>query len=255
MKIYEQIAKLKTFTLSDITSITGNINTSASLISRLVKKNYVARIRKDLYTCIDLTTGNFVANKYQIASAINQDAYVSHHTAFEFYGLANQVYHTVYVSSKKRFNTFVFGGLTYKHVDSFFDDGVIWVRNIEGVRIAEMERALIDSIHHVAKIGGVEELINILETIDVLDESKLIQYMKNYSNNFLYQKAGYFFENYYKGQGLRKSFFEICHIESGNSVRYLIPNQSGRFCTDWNLVIPEVYLAKINKEVKPDDYI
>lgn len=31
---------------------------------------------KNLYTCIDLTTGDVIANKYQIATAINETSYV-----------------------------------------------------------------------------------------------------------------------------------------------------------------------------------
>ena len=255
MRIYDQIAKLKTFTLSDVTDITGNVNTSASLIGRLLKKNYIIRIRKDLYTSIDLTTGNIVANKYQIASAINENAFISHHTAFEFYGLANQVYNTVYVSSKKRFNTFIFKETTYKHVESSFDEGVFQVKNIEGIRIAEIERALVDSIQHVGKIGGFEELIKTIEMLEELDELKLLQYMKKYHNNFLYQKTGFIFERYYKGEGISASFYERCRIESRDSVRYLVPNHSGKFQASWNLIVPEEYLARNDEEVGPNEYI
>lgn len=255
MKEYDKLAKLKTFTLREVTRITGNENTSASLISRLLKKNYVSRIRKDLYTCIDLTTGDVVASKYQIASAINEDAYISHHTAFEFYGIANQVYNTVFVSSKKRFNTFEFMGITYKRVKSDFIDGVIEIKNIEGVRIADKERALVDSVYHVSKIGGVEELTNIIKMIDDLDTSKLLLYMDKYSNKFLYQKMGYMLEAFYSGYGLNEHFFQTCQIKSGNSVRYLVQDREGLFQQKWNIIVPEAFLSKTYIGGEPDEYI
>ena len=255
MKEYERLAKKITFSLSDVTAITGNESTSTSLISRWLKKKYAIRIRKDLYTCIDLTTGYVIANKYQIATAINEAAYVSYHTAFEFNGMANQVYNTVYVSSTKRFNTFEFMGFTYMFVNSSFDDGVIEVKTTEGIKVTNIERTFIDSVNLVSKIGGVEELINIMESINELNKEKLIVYLESYNKKVLYQKTGYFLENHYAGDKLGDDFFEICKAKSGNSVRYLIQGCEGRFNDQWNLVIPEEYVLKRDGQGEPDDFI
>jgi predicted transcriptional regulator of viral defense system len=255
MKEYERLAKKITFSLSDVTAITGNESTSSSLISRWLKKNYAVRIRKDLYTCIDLTTGDVIANKYQIATAINENAFVSHHTAFELYGMANQVYNIVYVSSNKRFNTFKFMGTAYKFVKSDFDDGVIKVKNTEGIKVTDRERTFIDSVNLVSKIGGVEELINITKMIEELDQEKLIRYLAIYNKKVLYQKVGYFLENYYNGVIIGDEFFDLCKLKAGNSVRYLVEGTEGKFNDRWNLVIPEEYVNKVNGEGEPDEYI
>lgn len=255
MKIYEKIAKYKTFSLGDVKSITGNESTATSLITRWLKKKYAIRIRKNLYTCIDLTTGDIIANKYQIASAINDEAYVSHHSAFEFYGMANQVYNTVYVSSEKRFNTFEFMGITYKYINSAFRDGVIQVKNVEGICISDIERTFVDSINFVSKVGGIEELINITKTIEDLNTTKLLNYMERYNKKILYQKVGYFLENYYVGQKLDIDFFETCRVKSGYSVRYLIQGCEGKFQAKWNLIIPKEFLPRRDKGIDPDEYI
>lgn len=255
MKEYEQLAKYKTFTLSDVTSIMGNESTSTSLISRWLKKKYVVRIRKGLYTCIDLTTGDIISNKYQIASAINDDSYVSHHTAFEFYGIANQVYNTVYVSSKKRFNTFEFMGNTYKHLSSAFSAGVIKVKNVEGIRVTDVERTFVDSINLVSKVAGVEELINITKTIEDLDADKLLNYMEKYNKKFLYQKVGYFLENYYTGQSLDINFLEICRAKIGDSVRYLVQGTEGKYQDKWKLIVPVEFILRTDEVEELDEFI
>lgn len=255
MKEYEYLSKKITFSLGDVTAITGNESTSSSLISRWLKKNYVVRIRKDLYTCIDLTTGDVIANKYQIATAINESSYVAYHTAFELFGMTNQVYNTVYVSSKKKFNTFNFMGITYKFVRSAFDDGVIKVKNIEGIRVSNIERTYIDSVNFVSKIGGVEELINVMERISSFDEEKIRKYLEIYDKKVLYQKTGYFLENYYMGERFADDFFEMCKSKSGNSVRYLIQGHEGKFDNRWNLVIPEEYMFRSDGQGEPNDYI
>ncbi len=253
MKDYKKLAKYTTFSLSDVNNITGNESTSTSLISRLLKKNYIVRIRKDLYTCVDLTTGDIVASKYQIASSINDGSYLSHHTAFEFYGVSNQVYNTIHVSSKKKFNTFEFMGYNYKYIKSFFNLGVEEISNIENIRITDLERTFVDSINSISKFIGVEEMIKITDAIDSLDSKKLLDYMAKYNKKVLYQKVGYFLENYYKGEPLDNNFFEFCHIKSGKSVRYLISNREGKFNSKWNLIIPDESIIKGDKLL--DEYI
>jgi predicted transcriptional regulator of viral defense system len=255
MKEYEKLAKYKTFSLGDVTAITGNKSTSTSLIERLLKKKYVVRIRKNLYTCIDLTTGDIVANKYQIASAINDGSYVSHHTAFEFHGMVNQVYNTVYVSSEKRFNEFEFMGNTYKYIKSAFRAGVVQVKNVEGIRITDKERTLVDSINLMSKVGGIEELINIIKTIETLDKDILLNYMEKYNKKVLYQKIGYFLENFYDGEHLDVEFFQICRAKSGDSIRYLLQGTEGKYQDQWKLIVPEKYIARIDELEGPDEYI
>lgn len=106
--------------------------------------------------------------------------------------MANRVYNIVYVSSNKRFNTFEFEEITYKFVKSGFDDGVVEVRNIEGIKVTDVERAYIDSVNLVSKIAGIEQLINITESIDRLDKEKLIKYLERYDKKSALSKGRIF---------------------------------------------------------------
>lgn len=65
-----------------------------------MKLRLVKKIRKNMYTCVNPATGGVVASKYQVACATSSSAYLTHHTAFEFYRLSNQVYYEVYVVSQ-----------------------------------------------------------------------------------------------------------------------------------------------------------
>ncbi len=244
MKAYEYLAKLPTFSLKDVTAITHNRSTSMSLIRRLLEKNYAVRIRKGLYSCIDLTTGNIVANKYQIACAINSDAYISYHTAAELYGLTDQIYNIVYVSSKKRFNSFEFMGDIYRHIYSPFEEGVIEAKNTRGIRMTNKERTYVDSINMISKISGVEEIINITKQIQDLNFKKMMRYMEGYNKKVLYQKIGYFLENFYLGGLEEDDFLKYCHKKSKGSVRYLIQSHEGVLDSKWNLIIPTEYQKK-----------
>ena len=76
--------------------------------------------------------------------------------------MVNQVYNTVHVYSKKRFNTFEFMGTTYNYMSSPFYDGVFKVKNVEDIRVTDVERAFVDSFNLLSKVGGIEELIIII---------------------------------------------------------------------------------------------
>ena len=69
--------------------------TARVALGKLLKENMVLKIRNKLYTCVSEENGGPVVNRFQIASAITPSSYVSHHTAFEFYGIVDQVFYEV----------------------------------------------------------------------------------------------------------------------------------------------------------------
>lgn len=240
VKYYFELAKLGVFSIADVEALTGNKNTAYSTVRRLMNKKLVQKIKNNLYTCLNIETKQPIASKYQIASAINETAYVSHHTAFEYYGNANQVYYDVYVSSNTRFNNFEFDGLTYKYVPSKLMEGVTEPRNTKGVRITDIERTITDSIKDFEKIGGLEELLACLNTLTFINEKKLLLYLNSYDIQALYQKTGYILKHYKNELKLSGNFFNECRNKVGKSIRYLSRDmgKENYFDSEWKLVVP-----------------
>ena len=100
MELYFKLLKKPVFTMDDVNEYYGKIESARSAIKRLMAKGMVEKIRNNLYTCVSGETNAPLANRYQIASAITPTAYVSHHTAMEYYG-ANDIFIC------KHFNDFV----------------------------------------------------------------------------------------------------------------------------------------------------
>lgn len=132
MDVFNELAKHPVFSIADVKKLIGNEKTSYSQLGRLMKKGLVKKIRKNIYSVINPATGQLIANRYQIACAITDTAYISHHSAFEYYGLANQVFYEVYVSSESRFNHFEYGQETYKYLASRMKEGVVEAKNTRG---------------------------------------------------------------------------------------------------------------------------
>ncbi|KJS18761.1 MAG: hypothetical protein VR72_21320 [Clostridiaceae bacterium BRH_c20a] len=235
---YAELSKMNTFTLNDVCDLVGNKKTASSLVLRLSKKGLVKKIRNNLYTCVNVADEQVIASKYHIACAINETAYLSHHSAFEYMGISNQVFYEIYVSSLKRFTDFEFEGITYKYVPSKFDLGVISPKNTKGIRVTSLERTIVDSIKDFEKIGGLEELLNCITSIPYLDENQLIKYLSAYEMQFLYQKTGFLLEHYKDQLHLSGEFIDYCKSKTGKSTRYLT-KESTTYNNQWKLVVPD----------------
>lgn len=248
MDVYTELAKYPVFTIDDVKKFTGNEKTAYSRLNRLIKKGLIKKIRKNIYSAVNPTTGQIVATRYQIACAITSTAYISHHSAFEYYGYANQVFYEVYVSSETKFNHFEYDYVTYKYVSSKMEEGIVEAKNTTGVRITDLERTIIDSIRDLNKIGGCEELLSCLESVLYLDETKLKRYLDIYNIQGLYQKVGYLLEHYQKEMQLSREFIEYCKSKIGKSRRYLISEakENSYYISEWELMVPK-WLFKITE--------
>jgi predicted transcriptional regulator of viral defense system len=238
---YFDLVKMPTFSTNDAVELAGNLKAAQSLLRRLMGRGLVKKVRSQLYAPVSPGTDRVIASRFQVASAINQRAYVSHHTALEYYGVANQVFYDVYVSSASRFPSFAFEGWTYRRVPSRFEDGVVTPRNTTGVRITDLERTVVDSIRDFEKIGGLDELLSCLGALTFLDVEGLLRYLGKYDSQVLYQKTGYILEHYRDALKLSDSFFSECMRKTGRSTRYLLshPLQGGVYDGRWQLVVPQ----------------
>jgi len=235
---YAELSKLNIFSMDEVYDLVGNKKTASSLVLRLSKKGLVKKIRNNLYTCVNLADGSVIASRYHIACGINETSYISHHTAFEYAGMANQVYNEVYVSSKQRFSDFKFEGIHYKYVASNTDLYVIEPKHTIGIRVTALERTVVDSIKDLEKIGGLEELLNCISSIHYLDERMLKTCLDAYNMQFLYQKAGFILDHYKYELQLSNTFIDYCKTKIGKSTRYLTKD-SATYDNEWKLVIPE----------------
>lgn len=241
MDIFTELAKYPVFTIADVKKFTENEKTAYTQLNRLMKRGWVSKIRKNIYSVVNPTTGQLVATRYQIACAITDTAYISHHSAFEYYGLANQVFYELYVSSETKFNYFEYDHITYKYVASNMHAGIIEAKNTTGVRITDIERTVVDSIRDFNKIGGLEELLNCIESIQYLDENKLKYYLDIYNIQGLYQRLGYILNHYRKELQLSEDFIAYCKDKIGKSIRYLLSESKNYslYNAEWKLMVPK----------------
>ena len=251
MKHYKELAGLQCFTRADAERITGSADAANFLLHSYQKKGLIESVKRNLYAVISMETGLALPNRYRIATSIMDGAYITHHSAFEYYGCANQVYYEVYVSGDKKFATFEYNDITYRYFAPRAAFGVI--EKPDGVRVTDLERTVLDGINDLDKIGGLEELLRCLELIPYIYEGKILSYLEQYEKQFLYQKSGYILSHFKEELRLSKSFFDICEHNVSKSVRYLyhgVKHHSNTFDARWQLYVPKNLMGMLSQGVE-----
>lgn len=239
MKYYDEFLTMKSFKFTDAVKLIGNEKSAKSLLQQYCKKGYIASVKKGLYVAVNIVDKEPILNKFAIASALTDTSYVSYRSAFEYYGYANQVSYDMCVTSEQKFNPFIFNGYSYHRIAPTITSGII--KQVDGVRVSDIERTVLDGINNFEVQVGLEELLNCISVVPLLSEAKLLQYLDEYNKQFLYQKTGFLLEHFQSELAITDDFLKLCKQKSGKSSRYLLKNQPKEamaFSAKWHLTYP-----------------
>lgn len=253
MKHYEKLLEKGCFNRDELTKLVGTESAAKMVIYAYQKKGYIERVKRDFYVVISMETKQPVLSRYQIGSSLFPDACISHHSAFEAFGYASQVFYECYVATNSRFNDFEYDGVIYHRVEKKKDIDIVQQAKI---RMTSIEQTVVDSIRDFEKIAGLEEVIRCLILVPGLNEEKLIACLKRNENGFLYQKCGYIFEEFKNEFGLSDRFFEECQRNSSGAKRYLMKSGGTNvFNEKWGLYTPPSLKRLIDKGVSDYDAV
>ncbi len=248
MTIYNHFYDIGCLTREDVLKLAKNHKNADSIIYTQKKNGSIKSVKRNLYVTISKETKTPVATPFEIASKITDGAFISHHSAFEYYGIANQFYFDIYVSSPNRFYDFEFDGKKYVYVSTNEDFGIVTVK--KNIRVTDIERTILDSIKDFTKIGGLEELLRCLSMVAFIDETKMLNYLYLYDNQFLYQKTGFILSHLQDSMKISDTFFSMCHAKINKSIRYLydeIKYEKSYFYSDWQLLAPKNLMSLIDE--------
>lgn len=187
LKYLEDFALKRIFDFSYVIELTGDKDLASRTIQNYLDKGYIKRVKHNLYVSISLENGGVIPNRFEIASNITKNSFVSHQSAFEFYGFKNQIYNEVLVSSKEQFRNFSF---EYKEYVCKRVNDIEFIEIINGVKVSSLAKTIVDSIDEVKTYDDFEELIEVLSMIPLIDGKKILDYLKHVDKKTLYSKTG-----------------------------------------------------------------
>lgn len=246
MKYLIEITKLKIFNFNEFIKIVGDSNLAKITLQNYIKKGYVQRIKNNLYSPISLETNEIIANKFLIGSSITKTSFISHHSAFEFYGYYNQVYNVVNVSSISKFTSFEFEDNQYSFIKASSNS---FVEEIRGIRVSTIERTIVDSIKDSGKYCELEETLNCIKLIPYISINEIIKYLEQINSKMLYKKVGIILSLFKKQFNIPDSFFDKCHEISDSIKGYFDNNKDAHvYNSEWKIYIYKDLSSYLNKE-------
>jgi len=253
MKYYEDLLEKGCFSREQLIDIVGKPSIANNTIYEYQKRGLIEQVRRDYYAVISLETKQPVFTRYQIGANLYLNAFLTHHSVFEMYGYASQVFYECFVATEKRFQDFEYNGVIYRRVEKRDNTDIVRTGN---VRHTSIEQTAVDSIRDYEKIAGLEEIIRCLRMIPGLNERKVLECLLNSDNGFLYQKCGYIFEELREEFHFSANFFEECEKHSSGAKRYLIKgSEDNIYNSRWKLYTPHSLTDLIDKGVHNYDAI
>jgi predicted transcriptional regulator of viral defense system len=238
----DKFHELKIFTLDDATRIVKSKTYAMTILRGYIEESLVVKIRRNLYGVTNLATKHIEANRYEVASALTPTAYISYHSALEFYGMANQVFNTIYVASESRFNSFEFDGLSYMYAKSPTKIGIETPIMSYGIRVTGLERTVIDCIDRIDRSGGSEEMLQCFRMIMHISETKLLEVLASYDKSTLYKKSGFVLSRFRDRFKLSDDFFQTCRERANVGSKELTSYEDcNEYDREWNISYPDTF--------------
>ena len=198
------------FTLEDVAAITGLREASArSFVRKLVARGVVARLRPGLFVLVPFELGRereYLGEPLLVAKTLarGRDYYLSHGTAMEIHQMVTQPRLVVYVTTPRSIRPRTIGGTEFRFVRCqrrhLFGTVPHWVTKQETVQVSDLERTVIDGLHHPEYCGGLTEVAKGLwiqrEKVQV---QRLGEYALRLKVGAVIRRLGYLLELYEVG--------------------------------------------------------
>ncbi len=224
---------------------------SESFLSYYLKAGRIIRIKRELYATVPRTgsANTYTPDPYLIASRAKPDSILVHHTALEFHGRAYSVYRKFYYQTATSARQFVFRDFLFHPISvpkslnrkNKADFGVVEAeRNGLMLRVASLERTLVDALDRPAYSGGWEEIWRSLESIEFFDLDKVVEYALLLSNATTAAKVGYFLEEHKENLFVEEEHLTPLRAKKPRKPHYMerARRNNCHFMKGWNLMVP-----------------
>ena len=235
--------------------------TSNNLLARHLHADHVLRIRRGLYATVPpgVDAGQATVDPYLVATKLTDDAVVAYHAALQFHGKAYSIWQRFHYLTSVRARPISFQGIEFLPVQApvavrslpGLGGGVVEKRHAGGlVRVATLERTLVDVLDAPDKSGGWEELWRSLEMVEFFDLDAVTDYALKLGSSLTVARLGFYLEQHRDALMVEDRHLEALRPHAPTQPRYLDSGrESGRLVSDWNLVVPNRVLNKTWEEV------
>jgi predicted transcriptional regulator of viral defense system len=256
------VFRLEDFTKAHQTENRVKPSSSLAIVKQHVRAGNLLRIRRGIYAAVPhgRTFESVTPDPYVVATNLAPDAVVAYHGALQFFGKAHSLSRRVQFLTATRVKPMGFRGTEFVPVQvprslrglPDVGGGVVEkVRDGAGVRVATLERTLVDVLDRPRHGGGWEEIWRSLESVEFFDLDAVIDYAFKLASAVTVAKVGFYLEQHREALMVEDHHLQRLGERSPRQPMYLERGrrESGRLLSRWNLVVPERLLSRSWEEV------
>jgi len=232
-----------------------NSNTANARLAHHVRAGNVIQIRRGLYASVPVGTdpASFVPDPWLVASRLAKDAAIAYHSSFQFYGRAYTVSSEYVFVSNQTMRPMDFRGCGFRRVspqkalrregNELF--GIEAVDRLgHDIRVASLERSLVDMLDRPDLGGGWEEIWRSAESVEYFDIQQVVEYALLLRNATTAAKVGFFLEQHREELMVEDRQLDRLREAHPRQPHYMDRVSSGQLLTNWNLIVPEQVLTR-----------
>jgi len=220
-----------------------------SLLTNHLQNGKLLRIRKGLFAVVPSGADPdlYPVDPLLIAGALADDVVISYYGALEYHGKAHSVQSAYVVQSKHRVREVTFRSYTFSQVS--FPQGLMDAgkehlasrlvdRQGLDIRVATLERALVDCLHQPRLGGGWEEIWRSFEAVEFFDLELLVDYALAVGTATTVAKVGFFLEQHREPLMVDDATLARLREAAPKQPLYLERDRPGTLVAPWNLIVP-----------------
>ncbi|MBU1661249.1 MAG: type IV toxin-antitoxin system AbiEi family antitoxin domain-containing protein [Chloroflexi bacterium] len=192
----------RVFRFRDALPYWASVHQTRKAISRLSKKGWIKRLERGLYLLVPLEAGpegQWSDDPLVIGTQLVSEGAIAYWTALHFWNMTEQVPRTVFVQTVSRRSSSQEDilGVRYQFVtikpNRFFG---IQTQSSNGMSfgITDREKTLVDACDRPELCGGILQIAQVLQAINILDWEKLDAYLDRFDSGAVYKRLGYLIE-------------------------------------------------------------
>ena len=254
MKAQDIFLKQPVFSLADRRHSLGrkhsrNRRSREALVSYHLRRGHLIRIRRGLFAAVPpgADPESHPVDPYLVAAKSAEDAVLAYHTALEVHGKAHSVFERYFFQSNKplrpsvfrtyRFQCVLFPKALRKKGQQQFATKIVERAGID-IRVATLERTLVDVLDRPELGGGWEETWRSLEAVEYFDLDLVVEYVKLLGNRTTAAKVGFYLQRHAEALMVEDRHLNpLRHLRPAQP-HYLERGKPGKLVGDWNLVVP-----------------
>lgn len=229
---------------------------AGALLAYYYKTGKIMRLKRGLFAVVPPGEAavEFTPDPFLVAARMSADSVLVHHTALEFHGRAYSVFNHFTYQTNTAVRPLSFRSWRFRKVpvpvalqrDGQADFGVITAeRNGMTVRVASLERTLVDVMDCPRYSGSWEEIWRSLESVEFFDLEKVMEYVKLLANGTTAAKVGVFLEQNKNRLTVDSKYLEALQKLCPRQPHYLDrQKRRGRMLNAWNLIVPDEIINK-----------